>query len=226
MRAEHSFFVPDVRCLTDPEGLVEHLMSKVVEGRCLFCKGHSAFVSPQAAQQHMVAKAHCKFAYETEEQFEEYSEFYDYAEDSDEEEDAEEEDAEAAAAAKGHVVVSGACNDVTLTATGDLVLPDGRIAHPRQLMRYYKQRFTGENPVLAAQLQRLALDYAASGVTSAGTSLTQLRAMAALRTGTRGNLTDKIDQRHEAAYLRRMELHTGMQMNQIRRKYFRVQLLQ
>lgn len=33
MLAEHSFYVPDLASLTDAEGLVEHLMAKVVQVR-------------------------------------------------------------------------------------------------------------------------------------------------------------------------------------------------
>lgn len=229
MRSVHSFFVPDVDFLIDPEGLLEHLMGKVVEGRCLACKSDSCFVSPQAAQQHMIAKAHCRMPYESEAQFEEYSDFYDYAGASDDDSDEEEEDRE------GRIVVSGPANDVLLTGSGDLVLKEGRVARPRHLMRYYKQRLgelTEPPAPLRATLARLALEYEAAGEPAGGAggkpaaALAHARALAALGTGTRGNVADVRGQRREAAYRRRFELATGMGMNEIRRKYFRVQLLQ
>lgn len=233
MQTEHSFFVPDIDALSDPEGLLEHLMSKVVEGKCLFCKSSSSFSSPQGAQQHMLAKSHCKFAYETEEQFEEYSEFYSYEADSDdddeEDEDDDDEDGEGGKKA-GQIVISSATNDITVTTAGDLVLKDGKLAYPRQLMRYYKQRLVSSQPeILRAQMERLALDYAAAGILpsarAGALAAARIGGIAALSHGTRGNRTDVRAQRRDDDYKRRMELHTGMQMNQIRRKYFRVALL-
>jgi C2H2 type zinc-finger (2 copies) len=225
MRAEHSFFVPDIEFLTDPEGLLEHLMSKVVEGKCLFCKSSSSFSSPQGAQQHMVAKCHCKFSYETEEHFEEYSEFYSYEDESDDDE--EEDDGEVKA---GQMVLSGATNDITVTTSGDLVLKDGKLAYPRQLMRYYKQRLVSSQPeILRAQMERLALDYAAAGVLpsarAGALAAARIGGIAALSHGTRGNRTDARAQKRDDRYKAHMALHTGMAMNQIRRKYFRVALL-
>lgn len=234
MRSVHSFHVPDADFLIDREGLLEHLMAKVVEGRCLACKSDSAFTSPQAAQQHMVAKAHCRMPYECEAHFEEYSDFYDYAGETDSEDDDDGDDDEERA---DRIVVSGPANDVTLTGSGDLVLKKGRVARPRHLMKYYKQRLgelTEPPAPLRATLARLALEYEAAGGDAAAAggaggkpaaSLAHMRALAALGTGTRGNLTDVRGQRREAAYRRQEELRTGLGMNEIRRKYFRVQLL-
>ncbi len=129
------------------------------------------------------------------------------------------------------MVLSGATNDITVTTSGDLVIKDGKLAYPRQLMRYYKQRLVSSQPeILKAQMERLALDYAASGVlpsARAGTlAAARISGIAALGYGTRGNRTDVRAQRADDDYRRRKELGTGLAMNQIRRKYFRVQLLE
>lgn len=80
MSRAHSFFVPDQDILVDLNGLLAYLGEKVAIGNlCLFCpNGGKEFGSLAAVRKHMIDKAHCKIAYETEEDRVELADFYDY----------------------------------------------------------------------------------------------------------------------------------------------------
>ncbi|KDN43556.1 hypothetical protein K437DRAFT_248403 [Tilletiaria anomala UBC 951] len=81
MRKAHSFFIPERTYLTDLAGLMEYLADKVAVGNiCLYCNGHGrGFASKEAVQGHMIDKAHCKIAYEEEEDKLELGDFYDFS---------------------------------------------------------------------------------------------------------------------------------------------------
>ena len=225
MRSAHSFFIPDFEFLTDLDGLLEHLLLRVVDGRCLHCRAR--FASASAAQAHMAALAHCRYAYDKEEHFEEYCEFYDYAgaSSSDEEEEGEEEEgAERGATVGGG---GGGGRDLRVGELGDLLLPRGGRAAPRHLMRYYRQRLGqvgGVSEGTRAQLERLALDYAAAGPSSSR-ALRALELGRSRGAGTRGNRVDARAQKLEDRYRHGHLLQIGIDMNQIRRRYFKVQIL-
>lgn len=220
MRVKHSFFVPDMEFLRNPDGLIEYLLEQVVSGKCVFCASAKVYDTPQAVQQHMVDRSHCKVRYETDADLDALSEFYDYTDASSDDEEAEAE--EAAKVADGRIVIHTAAGTAYRTPAGDLELPSGRIARNRMYTRYYKQYFAPrpEGAGLPSKMDRLLLEYKSSGV-STSTALALAR-QAALGMGARGNRVDMVGQRSSESYLRRKELHTGMQMNQIRRKYFRV----
>lgn len=80
MSRAHSFFVPDQDILVDLSGLLAYLGEKVALGNlCLFCpNGGKEFGSLAAVRKHMIDKAHCKIAYETEEDRVELADFYDF----------------------------------------------------------------------------------------------------------------------------------------------------
>jgi hypothetical protein len=203
MRAAHSFALPDAQFCVDPSGLVERLHEMVIEeGRCLFCPPPRRFASARDAQAHMEAKAHCRMLYEDAGHFEAFEEFYDY------------EGYEPAAA-------------VDVGADGALVLPDGRCAYPKELVRVFKQYHAppDERASVKAAMARLADAYGRGGGGGGGGlgRATALAAAAARRAGTRGNNTDARAQLREQAAQSHFQLQTGMQMNQIRRRYFRVQ---
>jgi pre-60S factor REI1 len=228
MSAVHGFYIPDLEYLVDPEGLVEHLLEQVVECRCLGCDKRG-FDSAHAAQQHMADKGHCRMQYDEERHLDEYADFYDFTP-SDEDGDGDgggEDKASSAQPSSAALILAGSAlpTDATVTNVGDLALPSGRTARSRHLMRYYKQRFTMPDmrESVRINLDRLALAYQSAGH-STSTALSAVR-MASLSAGTRGNVVSPEAQRKQADYLRRMELHTGLQMNQIRRKHFRVALL-
>ena len=203
MRLEHSFFVPDLEFLVDPEGLVTYLLAKVVGGLCIFCDGPKVYESAEAAQQHMVAKAHCRMRYEETEHFEAVADFYDYAGDE----------------ASQQLALSGGA---TTTPSGDLALPSGRIAHHRDLVKYYNQRFRMPDERLSVQLNRVALEYSAAGQPTRSRQRAAAAAGVNTGSGTRGNRTDPRAQRRDGGYWKHLLLHTGILMNDIRRKHFRV----
>lgn len=228
MRAVHSFFLADFEHVADPEGLVEHLMSNVIDGQCLYCRATSSFSSPQAAQQHMIAKAHCKMR-ASEDGVDELDQYYEYSSAS----EGDDDDGGGGGGDDGAVVVYTPAGRAVKTEADDLVLPSGeRLVH-RRWMRYYKQHFTLPSERLTAQLDRLALDYQAAGVAGPGAiggaggggRLGLARRME-LSVGTRGKAVVPTDQKREERYRSRFGLAIGMGMNQIRRKYFRVQMLE
>lgn len=89
----HSFFIPDQDILVDLNGLLAYLGEKVAIGNlCLFCpNGGKEFGSLAAVRKHMIDKAHCKLAYETEEDRIELADFYDYDGEQSEWEDVDDE---------------------------------------------------------------------------------------------------------------------------------------
>jgi pre-60S factor REI1 len=81
MSSQHSFFVPDQDFLHDAAGLLAYLGEKVVIGNlCLYCpNGGKEFGSLEAVRKHMIDKAHCKIAFESEEDQAEFADFYAYS---------------------------------------------------------------------------------------------------------------------------------------------------
>ena len=222
MRSAHSFYAPDGEWLSDAEGYVVYLLNKVIAGRCLWCAGPKAYESPLAAQQHMAAKGHARVRYEEEAELDEYAQFYEYPPPE-------------AAAAGGGADDDGALVEVDAAAAaagGDLPLGAGRVARHRALMRYYRQRFAlgdGRESVALGRAAAHGRLLAAAGMSAPAdgsapppTAVALARAVA-LGTGTRGNAVNKAAQRSDRDYWSRLQLHTGLQMNDIRRKHFVLQ---
>jgi pre-60S factor REI1 len=181
MSITHGFFVPDAEYLVDLAGLITYLGEKIAVGNvCIYCYGrkrHHAnakgrsnkeeaneesdvgreFRSLEATRRHMIDKAHCKIAYETEDERLEISDYYDFTssypsaskrkqkkEKDAEWEDVDGEDNEDA----DEVVEEEASEDESMGEDSgirfgdspfELVLPSGaRIGH-RSLRHYYKQ---------------------------------------------------------------------------------------
>lgn len=173
MSSAHSFFIPDADYLVDTTGLINYLAEKIAVGNlCIYCNGKGRELHTlQAVRKHMVDKAHCKIAYDTETDKLEISDYYDFTpsyppepstpnnEDVWEDVDGDEGD-----------VVDGSDGSDHLPdnqlAYGDteyeLVLPSGaRIGH-RSMKRYYAQSFHGirtqpEDPNSGAALVRRLL---------------------------------------------------------------------
>ena len=80
MSTAHSFFIPDADYLIDLTGLVTYLGEKIAVGNvCIYCndKGRN-FRTLDAVRKHMLDKAHCKIAYDSESDRLELSDFYDF----------------------------------------------------------------------------------------------------------------------------------------------------
>ena len=80
MSSAHSFFVPDAEYLIDITGLISYLGEKIAVGNvCIYCNGKGReFRTLDAVRKHMVDKAHCKIAYDSERDRLELSDFYDF----------------------------------------------------------------------------------------------------------------------------------------------------
>ncbi|OAX44160.1 hypothetical protein K503DRAFT_730165 [Rhizopogon vinicolor AM-OR11-026] len=80
MASAHSFFIPDADYLVDLPGLITYLGEKIAVGNvCIYCNGKGRELRTlEAARKHMVDKAHCKIAYDTEDDRLEVSDFYDF----------------------------------------------------------------------------------------------------------------------------------------------------
>ncbi|WWD07986.1 hypothetical protein V865_006096 [Kwoniella europaea PYCC6329] len=173
MAKSHSFFIPDQDILLDLPGLLSYLGEKVAVGNlCLYCpNGGREFGSLEAVRKHMIDKAHCKLAYETEEDRAELADFYDFA-GPDEMAESDWEDMEDS---MSDVMQEDAMPDkikqqrqISLAPDGlSLMLPSGRTLGHRSLKVYYSQRLrpliqynTSTSAVSAAKValvrQRLA----------------------------------------------------------------------
>lgn len=126
MSQNYGFFIPDAEYLEDQEGLLLFLGEKVKLGHiCLYCQ--KRFSCTTAVQRHMVDKAHCKIAYEDGVDMDDIGDFYDFtATYADRENIQVDED--------GNILDE----ELEIAATGELVLPDGRLLGHRQFRRYYK----------------------------------------------------------------------------------------
>ncbi|RHY10324.1 hypothetical protein DYB28_004172 [Aphanomyces astaci] len=186
MQKSHGFFIPDLEYLEDLEGFVTYLVEKVKLGHvCLYCNGKGkAFRTFQDCQKHMIDLSHCKLAYEEGVDLHEFDDFYDFTAsydgvvaakqtsatahgDDDEWEDVEEGEEEEEDELAGLETIS-------ISDTGNMVLPDGRQIGQRELRRYYKQRHRPEearDSVLAQTKERLLLCYQLAGIDMNSTTL-------------------------------------------------------
>lgn len=140
MKIKFGFFIPDQEYLTDRDGLLEYLGEKVkLGGLCLYCQKQQR--PGRSCVQHMIAKSHCKIAYQENIDLDEYEDFYDFT--SSYNEDDEDEP-----------------KKVTISpTTGELVLLDGRTVGHRDFRVYYKQHYRPqeERPAVLAQQREQVL---------------------------------------------------------------------
>ena len=180
MSHQHSFFVPDGEYLSDVSGFLSYLGNKIVIGNiCLYCpNGGKEFGNLNSVRRHMADKAHCKLAYETEEDRAELADFYQYSSAAADEAGWEDIDMDS-----NVEIVSGneveevcACGRLNadeqsaLASLADdglsLILPSGRTLGHRSLRIYYAQRVhrpsfaNSKNDLMSAKVaevrQRLA----------------------------------------------------------------------
>ncbi|EKE40333.1 hypothetical protein ENUP19_0037G0012 [Entamoeba nuttalli] len=80
MEKEHSFFIPNIECCCDINGLLNYLHDKICIGYlCIWCSGEtSSFHSYESVRQHMIDVCHCKMRYD-DKTIEEYDDYYDYS---------------------------------------------------------------------------------------------------------------------------------------------------
>jgi pre-60S factor REI1 len=102
MSVTHGFFIPDAEYLVDVSGLIAYLGEKIAVGNvCIYCYGKKRrnanamgklnkdeatdegdigreFRGLEATRRHMIDKAHCKIAFESEEERLEISDYYDF----------------------------------------------------------------------------------------------------------------------------------------------------
>ncbi|ETW06298.1 hypothetical protein H310_02589 [Aphanomyces invadans] len=199
MQKTHGFFIPDLEYLQDLDGFITYLVEKVKLGHiCLYCNGKGkAFRTYKDCQKHMIDLSHCKLRYEEDDDLHEYEEFYDFTasyglvasgkmaatpdDGSTEWEDVEEvgsdeEDDELADV-----------QTISISDTGNLVLPDGRQLGQREYRRYYKQRHRPDDAresVLAQTKERLLLCYQMAGIDmSTALSVSYVNKFLSRRTG-------------------------------------------
>lgn len=246
MRSQHSFFIPDIQYCEDPDGLVEYLHAKIIDGRlCLYCDSRKQYESPEAVRQHMRDAGHCMIRYEDDEHFEEFEDYFNYLtaedeekyydqynndenndDDGDAEEDNENEENEDNGNPNSGAIVAIGNSGAYLDGL-NLVLPSGNVAHHRSVMRYLKQRYRApdERESTKAVMNRLAIEYGISTKTTGSVSTSRAIAAAALRKGTRGNQVNTLAQKYHSKILRKHELQTGLMQNDIRTKHLRLQYM-
>ena len=177
MGRHHGLFIPDREYLVNLPGLLKYLGEKVyVHHICLWCndKGKE-WRSAASVQQHMSDKAHCKIAYDTQNEKLEVSDYYDFrpsygadapkgdgarlrpkvirveeVKEDDEWSDDEELDEADADEIMEESEEEELDPDAAEVSYGDspfeLVLPSGtRVGH-RSLRKYYAQKFTNPLP--------------------------------------------------------------------------------
>lgn len=83
MYKKYGFFVPDVECLIDKEGLIGYCSEKIKLGHmCLYCQ--RTFKTWRGCQEHMINTRHTKLRYEAGIDLHEYDPFYDFTADNEE----------------------------------------------------------------------------------------------------------------------------------------------
>ena len=83
MYKKYGFFIPDIECLIDLEGLVGYCAEKVKLGHtCLYCQ--KMFTTWKGCQLHMINTRHSKLRYEAGVDLDEFDVFYDFSADNEE----------------------------------------------------------------------------------------------------------------------------------------------
>jgi len=121
MEKHHGFWIPDREHLKDLPGFIEYLGEKISVGNvCLWCNEKGpAFYSLNAVQQHMNTLAHCKLAYEPEDEAE-YSEFYDFS-------------------SNENALIESTISDAS--SEYQIIFKNGMSIGHRSLQRYYRQSY-------------------------------------------------------------------------------------
>ncbi|KAI5649358.1 hypothetical protein M9H77_35363 [Catharanthus roseus] len=180
LHKKHSFFIPDIEYLKDPEGFLTYLGVKVKRDfLCLYCNERChPFTSLEGVRKHMDAKSHCKVRYGdgADDEEGELEDFYDYS--------------SSYVDAQGNqlVVADDVANIVEVTDGGELVTSRReenkvftKILGSREFLRYYRQkpRPTPPNMALTASL---AARYRSMGLATVQTTREHMVRMKVLKT--------------------------------------------
>lgn len=159
MHSQHSFYIPDVDCLTDLDGLMRHLADKVsVWHVCLACGGaeKQPFASLEAVRRHMLDKGHNKIRFDDEGSAE-LADFFDYSRVNEQMVDAEDFDSDEFTSASEDEEGFNEYDENALILAPDeseLILPNGARLGSRTYRHYYRQNLI---PYLSAESRPNAL---------------------------------------------------------------------
>jgi pre-60S factor REI1 len=159
MHSLHSFYIPDVDCLTNLEGLMRHLADKVsVWHVCLACGGaeKQPFASLEAVRRHMLDKGHNKIRFD-DDGSSELADFFDYSKINETMVDAEDADSDDfTSASEGEGDDFGYDENALILAPdeSELILPNGARLGSRTYRHYYRQNLI---PYLSAESRPNAL---------------------------------------------------------------------
>jgi hypothetical protein len=141
MLTNHGLYIPDLKYLSDKEGLIRFLSDIVVlDKECLKCGFYSRTLL--GIRQHIIAKGHACIPYETKEEEELFRRFYDYSElYCDEQEAIEGESFNEDGIDENETEYRVA----TVDPSGvELALPNGNKLGHRSMIRYYRQNFPNQ----------------------------------------------------------------------------------
>ncbi|MCO5598695.1 hypothetical protein L7F22_052793 [Adiantum nelumboides] len=242
MSSQHSFFIPEKEYLVDLVGLMKYLSDKICVGNiCLYCNGKGrGFQTAEAVRKHMIDKAHCKIAYDQEEDKMELSDFFDFTssypdagwEDvSDGEGGIEDDDAITEEGSE-----EGSDDETaTLPSSGvrygdnefELVLPSGvRLGH-RSMRRYYNQSLRPPGAVATSGVSGRELAHRLHERKNLDPTLVENRGGHLVRARNRGEAREA--KKHISTYrdmTRREQFKTQIGFKNNSQKHFRDPLLQ
>lgn len=171
MYKKHGFYIPEIKYLTDLEGLVKYMSEKLSIGNVCFCCSYQGR-SLEAIRAHITSKKHCRIPYESEDERLEISDFYDFSstytnidkENEDEWEDVEEEGEEGEGEEEEEE--EELPQQVSYDDGVELHLPTGLKVGHRSLARYFRQNLKpetvlteGQGTVIAAESRHLVSAY-------------------------------------------------------------------
>lgn len=150
METTFGFFIPERDYLTNLSALIIYLGEKVkLGGICIYCQ--KQFGPGKSCQSHMIAKSHCKIAYQEGIDLDEFDDFYDFTSSYKSVEGGE----------GGKNDEDGLENTLEVSAIGELILTDGRCVGHRAFRKYYKQQYkpdeTRESVIVARKEELLKL---------------------------------------------------------------------
>ncbi|SCU80959.1 LAFA_0C02014g1_1 [Lachancea sp. 'fantastica'] len=157
MFKSHGFYIPEQKYLVDKEGLIKYLSEKIGLGNmCLCCNFQGR--SLEAVRAHMLAKAHCRIPYESEDERLEISEFYDFSstygdqvEGDGNEEDWEDVASDEEGAGSEDEGEEELPQEYLYNDGAELHLPTGVKVGHRSLQRYYRQNLKPESVLTEGQ---------------------------------------------------------------------------